>query len=185
MFLRSPGPACCFLLTVTLAGCVAPGMGGVSVNVPTAGGATTRVEFDSKGVVHASNRDVAIEGVTLLPDGKAKTVRYGMSFRAERPLQLRRVTVEDISDDVPATLLVDEHPVIDAQHRWKRLAPPFAPDENNLRFLFQLENSVRIYRFTIETADGRTIILEDGANFPAMAKRYFRFTFGFEKIDKR
>jgi hypothetical protein len=173
-----------FASTLLLGGCLTPGMGGLSMNATISGGSTVRIDFDGKGVVHAENDDIRIDSAVLVPDFKAKKVAYTFSFHlkhahVEAP---RSVKVDDVTDDVAVNWINDEHPTLNAKGGWEGKVAAMDPDR--IPWLIEIESAIRVYRFTIVTADGRTVLLYEGASYPAPIKKFFREQLGLEKIDK-
>ena len=159
-----------------LAGCG----GAVSLQIPISGATTASIEF-AKGVpLHAENDDIRIEKALLNIDYKTKLTNYEFIFRqlnkGDRPTYVK---VEDVTDDSCQTLVEDRQPVL-KDERWTGTTPPLTPDESNSKWLFELENSIRVYRFTILTSRGRTWVLYEASSYPGYAKSYYREHLGLD-----
>lgn len=169
----------------TVTGCVAPGMGGLETKVSISGGESVPIFFDSHGIVHAENDDVYIASAALMPKlNEGKKVTYQFAFQEKHHAVPRSVKVEDVTDDQAVTWVDDPHPTLDAKGNWEQILPAFEPDRSKVQWLYELETSIRVYRFTIVTADGRTLVMYEGANYPAYVKKFFRIQLGLEKVDK-
>jgi len=168
-------------LLALLSGCVAPGMGGLSMNVTISGGETIRIDFDHGAIVHPENEDVQIITAILEPHLKEKNFTYLFSFQAKHghAQTPRSVKVDDVTDDTPVSLVDDPYPAYNKESVWASRVGPF--DSDKIPWLVEIENSVRIFRFTIVTADGRTLVLYQGASYPAFIKKSLRQDFGLEK----
>ena len=68
---------------------------------------------------------------------------------------------------------------------WSGQTGHFPVDENTAKWLFELENSIRVYRFTILTARRHTWVLYEGASYPGYAKTYIRQQLGLEPTSRR
>jgi hypothetical protein len=74
------------------------------------------------------------------------------------------VKVEDVSDNAPVTWLEDSRPALSAG-RWEMRSRAFGAGDRSSDWLHEIEPSVRIFRFTIVTADGRTLVMYQAAVF--------------------
>jgi len=187
-----------------MAGCLTTGTGGLSKNATISGGEQVRIDFDNHGVVHAEDDDIRIETAVLKPeitvranvtrvspddgnriaremdldgdgaDFEGKKVWYQFTFRVkhEHVQTPRSVKVEDVTDDAPVVWVTDEHPTLNANGVWLARIGPMDPDR--MPWLNEIKSSLRVYRFTIVTSDGRTHILYEGASYPARVKKFFR-----------
>jgi len=117
----------------------------------------------------------------VVPNLKEKNFTYLFSFQAkhDHAQTPRSVKVDDVTDDVAVNLVDDPHPVLNKESVWAKQVGPIDPDR--IPWLAEIENSVRIFRFTIVTADGRTLVLYQGASEPAVVKKYLRQELGMEK----
>lgn len=176
--------ALCLPLLGWWAGCQAPGMGGIVLNAEISGGEKVRIPVSRKGAVKAENDDLAITGSTLLADFRTRRVNYGFSFQEKHPFGVRSVKVEDVTDDEPVTLIDDEHPLIDAQNRWRKVTRPFTPTPDSIPWLMEVDYNMRIYRFTIVKADGQTDVLYSGQDYGNPIKHFIRVGMGLEKPDR-
>jgi len=166
---------------VILAGCLAPGMGSLSMNPTIAGGEKVRVDFDGKGqVILPENSDIQMLSPVLRIDSKLKQARYGFGFVVKTNQAPKKIIVEDVSDETPVTWAVDTQPELKDRH-WIWDTRFFEPTEKNLQWVYQLDGSVRIFRFTITTADGRTLVMYGATNYIAMVKTYYRMLLGIDK----
>jgi hypothetical protein len=176
---------CCLLPVVAtlalLSGCLAPGMGGLSMAPTIAGGQRVRVDFDSHGIVFVEDDHVRIRRALLVPHLKEKYFAYEFSFQAKpgHAQPPRSVKIDDVTDDDILSYVDDEHPVLNQEGIWTTIKSPIDPA--SLPWLIEIENSMRIFRFTIVMADGGTLVLYQGASYPAVIKKYFREELGIDK----
>ena len=149
-----------------------------SYNTKVAGGETMRFTIVAGRPEPAEEDGIKIMEAGLRPDPDGKNVIYGFQFSdssANRALQ--SVRVEDVSEDTPTLLLEDLQPKLVAKH-WASTTRTFEADDPALRWLFYVNDSVRVYRFTITMADGRKVVLHQAAMVPGWLKMTIRHMFG-------
>jgi len=92
----------------------------------------------------------------------------------------RRVTVEDVAGSAAELFVDDRHP--------KFIVNPLKPSSETKTWVWQMgplvrtrwrptwlhdpDESVRVYRFTVVTGDGREVVLNQGMSYPAPVKQY-------------
>ena len=138
------------------------------------------VSFAHSAVVPAENDDFKIETAQFEVAGKGKPGVYLFKFWSKKGLAPRSVKVEDVSDDTAVTWADDPAPKLAANGRWQWTSAPVPADRANLRWIFEIESCIRIYRFTIVTADGRTVQMYEPCSYPDFIKTYFRQQLGLE-----
>jgi len=158
------------LVFALLAGC---GTGTYSITMPISGGDTVPLELNHGGIAPAENDDFKINAARLAFDPRSKTANFDFGFTVKRGTAPLRVVVDDVSDDAPATLYQTDKVTLD-NGNWKVKMPSFTPDQKNTKWLFEIESSIRVYRFTFVTPDGRSEIMYQGFNYPAFLKELIR-----------
>jgi hypothetical protein len=172
------------LSLVGLAGCLAPGMGSISMNPTIAGGEKVRLDFDGKGqVVPDENEDIRLDPPILRVDAAKKQVLYNFGLTEKNHQAPKKIVVEDVTDDVAVTWAVDAQPDL-VKGRWTWATRQFDPTDKIIPWVYQLDGSVRIFQFTITMADGRTLVMHSATNYPAMVKSYYRILLGIDKPPK-
>jgi hypothetical protein len=163
-----------FTLLLGCATGVMPGPAEMPLKFQIAGGGTADVTFNNNGPVHPENDDIKIEK-TLLGSGlKPGQCAYKFSLVVKGRETLRKVIVDDVSDEAPVKLAEDGKPATVDGH-WKRLSEDFEPSPVSLRWLFELGNCFRIYRFTIEMGDGRKLVMYDPCFYPVPLKQLYLY----------
>jgi hypothetical protein len=162
-----------------LAGCTT---GSFWVNVPISGGDTVPLELIQGGIVHAENEDFKVDSAVMQFDPKTKSATYVFEFEVKHGAAPRSVKVEDISDEAPVTLYQADTVKLENGH-WKVRGASFVPDRQNSKWLYQIENTIRVCRFTIVTGDGRTEVLNEGCNYYAFIKDLIRQNLAPAKTD--
>lgn len=167
-------PPAGLLAAFALAGCAT---GDISMLVPIAGGTKVQVPFSHGAPVPTEADGVRIESTRAVLDPTKKSLVYTFEFSDAQKRAVRSVKVEDVSDDAISVLVDDASPEID-KGRWLRVSRSLGPDDECLTWIFNLENTVRIFRFTIVFTDGRTAVLNQGAMYPNPLKAAIRHMFG-------
>jgi hypothetical protein len=114
----------------------------------------------------------------IRPEGAEKKVVCGFMFLDEnvnRPL--KSVKVEDVTEEKPILLLEDLAPKLENK-RWVAVTKPYTAESPEIKWVFYIADSVLVYRFTITSADGRTVVLHQAAMVPAWVKGLIRAMFG-------
>jgi hypothetical protein len=162
------------LATGVLAGCAT---GDFAMLAEIAGGEKVRVPF-ARGGPEMKNEDgvqITQASFTLSPEKKLRHV-FVFTDRLRRPL--RRVQVEDVADAAAVSLVDDAQPKPSATGEWRGEMPPVEWNDARVGWLATISNTLRVYRFTLTFADGRTQVLLQGAFYPAPLKAAVRQTVG-------
>lgn len=157
-----------------LTGCAT---GDVAMLAEISGGQKLRVPFGKGGPEMTSEDGVLINQATFTLNAEKK-IFYVFSCTDSRSRALRRVLVEDVSDAAPLTLVDDAKPQLAAGGKWLGETSPFEWNDPKIAWLATISNSLRVYRFTLTFADGRTLVLHQGSFFPSPMKAAVRQTMG-------
>ncbi len=137
------------------------------------GGETIELNFAGGGLVPPENADVKIEMAAFEADSPPKTLVYDFSFRAKSGREPRSVMVEDVSGPKPEILVEDDQPALH-DRIWHRQSGPKMNPDPRLDWLNEPDLSFRIFRFTIVTADGRTLIMYYAQGYSPEGKAYLK-----------
>jgi hypothetical protein len=159
-----------------LVGCAT---GDVVMMTTIAGGEKIRIPLDRSGVILASEGGIKITSVTyaLKPE---KHLTYVFGFTDAQKRSLRRVRVEDVSDEAPVALVDTTDPILGAHGEWAGESAPLAATDPRLGWLLGLPNTLRVFRFTFTFADGHTLVLHQGSMFSQAMKSAVRHEFGYK-----
>lgn len=164
------------LLCLGFAGCVvAPSVAMVQT---IAGGESFEVKLDSKGVERAEDKDAKVTIAGIIIDSPSKKAGYNAEIQIKSGFVPTHIVMEDISEDPVVMVLNDEHPVVTAEHLWKAVSTYRELDDSRFKWLMPLDNSVRVYRFTITTEDGRTLVYRQAAFYTSYVKEAIRRQLG-------
>ena len=124
-------------------------------------------------MAQAENDDFKVEIAVLQFNSATKQADYAFGIHVKRGGPPRSVKVDDVSDEEPSRLLETDHVSLDHGH-WKAQSEPFVPDAQNAKWLFEIDKSIRVYRFTVVTSDGRSDVLYQGCPYTVGIKEYLR-----------
>ncbi len=165
-----------FVLCLLLAGCI--GESTHSYTTTIAGGEEVRVPLgDRSGPMLVSQGDIAIDVARFTFDPTDKTVFHLFAFTDKSGRPPRHVKVEDVTESEPVVLVDDAQPKLE-KTLWRAVSEKMGVGDPRLKWVMTVDNAIMIYRFTIVTADGKTVKLYQGAACPAIAKFAIRRAFG-------
>ena len=162
------------LILLGVAGCAT---GDLSMVATIAGGEKIRVPIGSNGAALTREGGVQINTSSFTLNPEKKFV-YVFEFTVERNRPLRHVRVEDVSDESAVTLIDRADPTLSAAGRWRGESEPLSTGSERLKWLVTISNSLRVVRFTLTFADGKTQVLHQGTLFPAGLKSTVRQAMG-------
>ncbi len=156
------------------AGCAT---GDIAMLATIVGGEKIRVPF-GRGGPELTNEDGVQINLASYTLNAEKKILYVFECTDRRSRALRRVLVEDVSDTAALTLVDDAAPQLAATGRWHGETPPLESGDPRLGWLVTISNSLRVFRFTLTWADGKTLVLHQGAFYPAGLKAATRQALG-------
>jgi hypothetical protein len=140
--------------------------GGQRIEFSLTGGGPTPVKEAGLAVASAQFIGPPHNGMTFM----------GFVLKNESGQELKKVLVEDVSDESPVKILEDASPKM-VNGVWRGISQPIRSDAAPFEWLAYLDASNRVYRFTVTLADGRTIALNQLSMFPAWIKEGMRRAF--------
>jgi hypothetical protein len=179
----SQGSQCCALFgalaaaLLGLAGCVV--QQDVSVRVTTADGKvidlplTTAPTPVTDGVVTVQSLQIAPWDVDK-EKGKAKTLAFTFVVQFKEGTAPARIDIEDVTEAPILPIFEDRNPKIVKNNLWGAVSSPVGPHDEHVNWLLTLDNSVRVYRFTVKLADGSVHVLYKPIFLSAPMKNYIR-----------
>ena len=162
------------LILLGVAGCAT---GDVSMVATIAGGEKIRVPIGANGAALTREGGVQINAASFTLNPEKKFV-YVFEFTIEGNRPLRHVRVEDVSDESAVTLIDRADPTLSAAGLWHGESEPLSTGNGRLKWLATVSNSLRVVRFTLTFADGKTQVLHQGTLFPAGLKSTVRQAMG-------
>jgi hypothetical protein len=136
---------------------------GVVVNVPLSNSKTDVVEGD-----------VEVNLLQFLPlTGKDGNKRLSVVFQMvfHHGAKPSSIIVTDVTESPVLTVYGDYSPKIgDKTGIWRGATEPLSPSNALLKFLTNIDNSIRIYRFTVKLTDGST----EKLNVPMLVPGFYK-----------
>jgi hypothetical protein len=171
-YLFLPVSALCLLLS----GCI--GESTHSYTTTIAGGEEVRIPLgDRSGPLPVSQGDISIVVARFTFDPAEKVVFHMFAFTDKSGRLPRHVKVEDVTESEPVVLVDDAQPKLE-KNLWHGVSEKMGAGDPRLKWVMTVDNAIMIYRFTIVTADGKTVVIHQGAPCPAVAKFAIRHAFG-------
>jgi hypothetical protein len=145
------------------------------LSVPIAGGQTVQLERQGTGFKHAENdrviiTEASLEAVNL--DGK-NYLRWNFVITPKQTTTLNMIRIEDVSDSAPLIMVNDVSPQLETG-KWTETAGLMDVSGPSVRWLFQANESVRVFRITINEMDGQSAVLYQGVQYTPASKEAIR-----------
>ncbi|MEO6003276.1 MAG: hypothetical protein ABIZ04_21070 [Opitutus sp.] len=144
-------------------------------------GERIHIPLDKGSPVQSSKGPYTVAHAALIPntaEDKKEGV-YLFALYVKTPQPPKSIRVEDVTDE-HAVIMVDEvDPKIENQ-RWSAKSKPYIAANPELAWVTHLDNSMRVFRFTIVAQDGTKTVLDQGWMVPGWAKVGMRRTLGVE-----
>jgi hypothetical protein len=164
-------------LLVVFAGCTSSAP---SVRIRISGGEKLMVDLARGGAIGPENEYLTIKAAGVLLNSKEKKVSqaFGIELKKTDPT-LRRVKVEDVSEATSQPLVDDTNPEVKARG-WRWIGPLMEPDDKSLTWIYNIDETFRVYRFTIVLSDGRELVIYHAAFYSPFMKFQLRTALGLE-----
>jgi hypothetical protein len=137
----------------------------IAMKVTTADGVEIEVPLNTLPEP-ATDGVVTLEPIHIAPwnldeNGKAKTLTYTFLVQFKQGYKPADVLIEDVTEDPILEIFHDKDPAthLSKLNFWGGVSAPFAPPDEHVKWILTLDNSVRVYRFTIRTTDGASHVL--------------------------
>jgi len=164
---RRRGRGLASLILLALAGCT----GVADFNYITTVSGGERIEVPITRGMPAPGRADGLTVTTAMffvhPAGRKPSLAF--EFVSDRPREIKSVRIEDVSESVPVLVLEDPEAKLTGQ-RWRGITAPFTSVTPPVEWLAYLDDTNRVYRFTVIDADGRRIVMHQLARFPGWMK---------------
>jgi hypothetical protein len=172
--LASAGALAC--AAIALAGCLMQPE--IAMSVTTADGQKLEVPFNS-APAPVTDGVVTINALQFAPweldaDKKAKSLAFSFLIQFAPGAVPTKIVIED-DTEVPILLIFeDDNPHIVKNNLWAAVSRPFAPSDEHVNWVLDLDNNVRVYRVTVKLKDGTTHVLLKPILIPAAMKSFMR-----------
>lgn len=157
------------------AGC---GTGTTMRPVPIAGGKIVGIPFGPRGPLAGQANGYEVLYAASVPVPNTKEIVYKFAFSAPPSTSLKRVVVDDISDEQSSSMINDEKPWLDDKNSWRTESKPFDAKNPLLAWVYTVTPSMRVYRFTITDSTGKQTVLYQLTGYPEFLKGAMRTSWG-------
>jgi hypothetical protein len=154
------------LCLLALAACVAPAP---QVRVKIAGGERIVVSMRDGTVEGSQSKFVKVDAARLVTNSKEKKAFYAMGLYFTQGAVPAVICVEDVSDEKPVLLLKDEKPVL-TKNFWRQITPQLDIAAESMKWMHDIDDSFRVYRFSITLLDGQKINIFHATIYGGMVK---------------
>jgi len=100
-------------------------------------------------------------------------VRWTFSIHPKQPIQFRSIRVEDVSGPQPVLMINDVAPQLQ-DGKWTGSGGMIELTPTGLPWLFDGQESLRVFQFTITEMDGRAYVLQQSVPYSKAAKAAVR-----------
>jgi hypothetical protein len=108
--------------------------------------------------------------------GKAKTLAFTFVVQFKPGSVPSRISIEDVTEAPILPIYEDKAPKLEKNNMWGAVSSPISPHDEHINWLLTLDNSVRVYRFTVKLADGSTHVVYKSVFLSAQMKNFIRST---------
>jgi hypothetical protein len=170
--------ALAMLMGVMVAGCAT---GDYAYVKTISTGERIQIPLHRGAPVMAQKGNVQIRHAALIPSAtpEKKQLMYLFDLQDKSPVPPKSIVVEDVSEDKPVLMLDDQAPKL-VNQRWTSISRPFSGDEAAMIWVTHLDDSMRVFRFTVTGADGSKTVLDQGWMVPGWTKVPMRRALGLK-----
>jgi hypothetical protein len=149
-----------------------------AMSVTSADGVKLQVPFNGPPVP-VTDGVVTVNAIQFAPweldaNNKAKTLAFSFLIGFKPGAVPERILIEDDTESPILQLFEDDHAKIVKNNLWAGVSKPFAPSDEHVNWVLDLDNNVRVYRVTVTLKDGTTHVLYKPVLIPAAMKQFMR-----------
>ena len=161
-------------LLVLCAGCQT---GDVLMKVPISGGGEIVVPVTGGGPKPGHAAGYTVDVASLEPGTQTREAYYKFGLVCAQAPALRRIRIEDISDEKPVVLIDDRNPKFKDRH-WAENTAMISADDPRFRWVYQITMSMRVYKFTLTLSNGSHVSFNHVTIYPPFVKSIIRAKWG-------
>ena len=135
------------------------------------------IPFGPGGPRHGQANGYEVIQSIVAPGANDRQIVYQFAFTAPPAATLRRVQIDDISEDQSGALIDVENPPLLA-NLWQIATAPLEATDPLVKWVYTVTPSLRVYRFTITDAAGQRTVLHQLAVYPDYFKAAIRRKWG-------
>jgi hypothetical protein len=122
---------------------------------------------------------VTVNGIQFAPweldaNKKAKTLAFSFLLGFKPGSEPDKILIEDDTEQPILAIFEDDHAKIVKNNLWAGVSKPFAPSDEHVNWILNLDNNVRVYRVTVTLKDGTTHVLYKPVLVPSAMKAFMR-----------
>jgi hypothetical protein len=149
-----------------------------AMSVTAADGQKLQVPFNAKPAP-VTDGVVTVNTIQFAPweldaDNKAKTLAFTFVVGFKPGAVPAKIVIEDDTELPILQIFEDDHPKLLKDNLWGGVSRPFAPSDEHVNWVLDLDNNVRVYRVTVTLKDGTNHVLYKPILIPATMKSYMR-----------
>jgi hypothetical protein len=144
-----------------------------------AGGKTIELPIARGGALPTENADVKIEVTGFMLEGANHALTYAFGFSEKKSERPESVKIEDVTGTESEVLVLDSAPVLGKEAYWKGTSTPRKKGDPSLAWLTEPGDTMKVFRFTIVTADGRELVMYQASVWGSASKPLVRKILGY------
>jgi hypothetical protein len=111
---------------------------------------------------------------------KPKAIAFSFALGFAAGSAAESIRVEDFTEEPILEIFSDSSVRMGKDGLYAGVSKPFAPQDEHVKWIMNLDNNVRVYRFTVKLKDGTTHILFRPIFVPAPMKDFIRNQLGIK-----
>ncbi len=153
----------------------------VSAKVTTADGEMIEVPLES-GNAPVTDGIITVKNFQFAPwdmgPNKPKAITFTFVIGFKDGYEPASVLLEDFTEQPILQVFSDPKTHPTKNHLWGAVSTPYAPQDPHINWMLDLDNSIRLYRFTVKLRDGTTHVLLKPMFVPGQMKLFIRTELG-------
>ena len=144
-------------------------------------GERIHIPLEKGSPVQASKGAYTVAHAALVPSTtpEKKEAVYLFALYVKSPQPPKSIRVEDVTDEHSVVMVDETEPKV-VDQRWSATTKPYVATDPELAWVGHLDNSMRVFQFTIVAQDGTKTVIHQGWMVPGWAKAAMRRTLGNE-----
>lgn len=171
--------ACLPLAVFVLAGLGCMQMGTWTQEATIAGGEKYEIPLGSGGVPRTEDATARVDVAGMMLDSKSQLACFTGRLSFKKDISIKSILVRDITEDPVMNLIYVENPKI-VNHVWTDTDAYKPLTEPEFKWLLLIDNSFRVYEFTIVTTDGQTLVYRQANLYNQYTKEVIRKGMGLK-----
>jgi len=151
---------------LALASCASPGP---SARVTLADGRKLIVNLQDGRIAGEESKHMSVQTARFMYNVQQKQGKYVFVLYFPDGSVPTSIKIEDITGSKPEIMVQDQKPVL-KDRIWFTGCPSLSLDDPSLKWMHDIDDSFRIYRFTVVLQDGTEIVLHQASVYPGFAK---------------